>query len=422
MKHCDIAIIGAGPAGLAAAVAAHEAGVKDILVIERDSEPGGILNQCIHNGFGLHRFGVELTGPEYAGRYEDMLIGTGVKIQLGTMVIGIENRVISCVSKENGYEEISAGAIVLAMGCRERNRGPIFVPGDRGSGVFSAGSAQRYLNIEGYLVGRRVVILGSGDIGLIMARRMTLEGAKVLAVSEIMPFSNGLSRNIAQCLDDFGIPLYLSHTVTDIIGKGRVEAVVISQVDENMKPIPGTEKRFECDTLLLSVGLVPENELSRAAGIKIDPRTNGPVVGEDMQTSAEGVFACGNVLHVHDLVDYVSAESARAGAAAAEYVLRDGNVGGECLPVTASGSVGYTVPQSVCPQNVGKALDIFFRVRKKIRRGEITVTSGGTVIASFKREFLAPAEMQKITVPKALLEKASGGLNVSVTETESEAE
>ena len=421
MKHCDIAIIGAGPAGLAAAVAAHEAGVKDILVIERDSEPGGILNQCIHNGFGLHRFGVELTGPEYAGRYEDMLIGTGVKIQLGTMVIGIENRVISCVSKENGYEEISAGAIVLAMGCRERNRGPIFVPGDRGSGVFSAGSAQRYLNIEGYLVGRRVVILGSGDIGLIMARRMTLEGAKVLAVSEIMPFSNGLSRNIAQCLDDFGIPLYLSHTVTDIIGKGRVEAVVISQVDENMKPIPGTEKRFECDTLLLSVGLVPENELSRAAGIKIDPRTNGPVVGEDMQTSAEGVFACGNVLHVHDLVDYVSAESARAGAAAAEYVLRGGNAGGECLPVTASGSVGYTVPQSVCPQNVGKALDIFFRVRKKIRRGEITVTSGGTVIASFKREFLAPAEMQKITVPKALLEKASGGLNVSVTETESEA-
>lgn len=422
MKHCDIAIIGAGPAGLAAAVAAHEAGVKDILVIERDSEPGGILNQCIHNGFGLHRFGVELTGPEYAGRYEDMLIGTGVKIQLGTMVIGIENRVISCVSKENGYEEISAGAIVLAMGCRERNRGPIFVPGDRGSGVFSAGSAQRYLNIEGYLVGRRVVILGSGDIGLIMARRMTLEGAKVLAVSEIMPFSNGLSRNIAQCLDDFGIPLYLSHTVTDIIGKGRVEAVVISQVDENMKPIPGTEKHFECDTLLLSVGLVPENELSRAAGIKIDPRTNGPVVGEDMQTSAEGVFACGNVLHVHDLVDYVSAESARAGAAAAEYVLRGGNAGGECLPVTASGSVGYTVPQSVCPQNVGKALDIFFRVRKKIRRGEITVTSGGTVIASFKREFLAPAEMQKITVPKALLEKASGGLNVSVTETESEAE
>lgn len=422
MKHCDIAIIGAGPAGLAAAVAAHEAGVKDILVIERDSEPGGILNQCIHNGFGLHRFGVELTGPEYAGRYEDMLIGTSVKIQLGTMVIGIENRVISCVSKENGYEEISAGAIVLAMGCRERNRGPIFVPGDRGSGVFSAGSAQRYLNIEGYLVGRRVVILGSGDIGLIMARRMTLEGAKVLAVSEIMPFSNGLSRNIAQCLDDFGIPLYLSHTVTDIIGKGRVEAVVISQVDENMKPIPGTEKRFECDTLLLSVGLVPENELSRAAGIKIDPRTNGPVVGEDMQTSAEGVFACGNVLHVHDLVDYVSAESARAGAAAAEYVLRGGNAGGECLPVTASGSVGYTVPQSVCPQNVGKALDIFFRVRKKIRRGEITVTSGGTVIASFKREFLAPAEMQKITVPKALLEKASGGLNVSVTETESEAE
>ena len=426
MIRCDIAVIGAGPAGLAAAAAAREAGVKNIIIIERDKEPGGILNQCIHNGFGLHRFGEELSGPEYAGRYIDMIGGEGIELRLGTMALdispepesteGIRRKVVSVVSEARGFEQISASAVVLAMGCRERNRGPIFVPGDRGSGVFSAGSAQRYLNIEGYLVGKRVVILGSGDIGLIMARRMTLEGATVLAVAEIMPYTNGLSRNVAQCLEDFGIPLYLSHTVTNVIGSGRVEGVVISQVDENMQPIPGTEKHFDCDTLLLSVGLVPENELTRAAGIKIDPRTNGACVSEDMQTSLEGVFACGNVLHVHDLVDYVSAESERAGIAAAAYVLGGDREKGEVKAIENGVNVGYTVPQSFCPEHIEKSLEIFFRVRKKIRKGEITVYSEGEKIAGFKREFLAPAEMQKIAVPKVLLDKAKGNLTVSAEE------
>ena len=418
MINCDIAVIGAGPAGLAAAIAAYNAGVKDIIVIERDKEAGGILNQCIHNGFGLHRFGEELSGPEYAGRYIDMLKETDIKLKLKTMVLSIDNKVISAVSEENGFEQIKAKAIILAMGCRERNRGPISVPGDRGSGVFSAGSAQRYLNIEGYLVGKRVVILGSGDIGLIMARRMTLEGAKVLAVAEIMPFTNGLSRNVAQCLDDFGIPLYLSHTVTDVIGDGRIEGIVISQVDESMKPIKGTEKRFDCDTLLLSVGLVPENELTRGAGIEIDPRTNGAIVGEDMQTNEAGVFACGNVLHVHDLVDYVSAESERAGISAARFVLSGGAERGAQTAVLNGSNVSYTVPQHFSPEKIEKGVDIFFRVRKKIRLGEIRVESNGIKLAGFKREFLAPGEMQKITVPKVLLDRAEGDITVSAVEIE----
>ena len=418
MINCDIAVIGAGPAGLAAAIAAYNAGVKDIIVIERDKEAGGILNQCIHNGFGLHRFGEELSGPEYAGRYIDMLKETDIKLKLKTMVLSIDNKVISAVSEENGFEQIKAKAIILAMGCRERNRGPISVPGDRGSGVFSAGSAQRYLNIEGYLVGKRVVILGSGDIGLIMARRMSLEGAKVLAVAEIMPFTNGLSRNVAQCLDDFGIPLYLSHTVTDVIGDGRIEGIVISQVDESMKPIKGTEKRFDCDTLLLSVGLVPENELTRGAGIEIDPRTNGAIVGEDMQTNEAGVFACGNVLHVHDLVDYVSAESERAGISAARFVLSGGAERGAQTAVLNGSNVSYTVPQHFSPEKIEKGVDIFFRVRKKIRLGEIRVESNGIKLAGFKREFLAPGEMQKITVPKVLLDRAEGDITVSAVEIE----
>ncbi len=427
MTYCDIAVIGAGPAGLAAAAAAREAGAGNIIIIERDKEPGGILNQCIHNGFGLHRFGEELSGPEYAGRYIDMIGGEGIELRLGTMALdispepepgegGIRRKTVSVVSEARGFEQISASAVVLAMGCRERNRGPIFVPGDRGSGVFSAGSAQRYLNIEGYLVGKRVVILGSGDIGLIMARRMTLEGATVLAVAEIMPYTNGLSRNVAQCLDDFGIPLYLSHTVTNVIGSGRIEGVVISQVDEKMQPIPGTEKHFDCDTLLLSVGLVPENELTRAAGIMIDPRTNGAKVNEDMQTSLEGVFACGNVLHVHDLVDYVSAESERAGRAAAEYLLKGAAAKGEERIIENGANVGYTVPQRFDPERISKSLEIFFRVRKKIRAGEITVYSEGEKIAGFKREFLAPAEMQKISIPKVLLDRAKGDLTVSAEE------
>lgn len=423
MTKCDIVVIGAGPAGLSAAIAAYEAGVRDIILIERDKEAGGILNQCIHNGFGLHRFGEELTGPEYAERYIDMLKNTDIKLKLGTMVIDIENneniKIVSAVSEENGFEQIEAKAVILAMGCRERSRGSILIPGVRGRGVFTAGSAQRYLNIEGYLVGKRVVILGSGDIGLIMARRMTLEGAKVLAVAEIMPYANGLSRNIAQCLEDFDIPLYLSHTVTNIIGKKQLEGVVISEVDENRKPIAGTEKKFDCDTLLLSVGLVPENEISRNAGIEIDRRTNGAAVDESMQTTADGIFACGNVLHVHDLVDYVSAESARAGKSAAEYVLSDeGRTANRVLNIINGTNVGYTVPQRFCPEHVDKSIEIFFRVRKRMQKSEISIISEGVKIASFKREFSLPAEMEKITIPKILLDKAEGDISVSVTEIE----
>ncbi len=419
MTKRDIVIIGAGPAGLAAAVAAYQAGVTDILLLERDREAGGILNQCIHNGFGLHRFGEELSGPEYAGKYIDMLKDTSVTLQTGTTVLDITDKTVSAVSEANGFEQIEAKAIILAMGCRERNRGPIQVPGDRGRGVFTAGAAQRYLNIEGYLVGKKIVILGSGDIGLIMARRMTLEGAKVLAVSEIMPYTNGLSRNVAQCLDDFDIPLYLSHTVTNVIGKNALEGVTLSQVDENMKPIPGTEKHFECDTLLLSVGLVPENEITRKAGIEIDPRTKGATVGEDMQTTCEGVFACGNVLHVHDLVDYVSAESERAGRNAAKYVLGIENAkNSDEIKVIGGANLSYTVPQRINKQNVEKGVDIFFRVRKKLRRGEIIVESNGERIATFKREYLAPGEMEKITLPLILLEKASESMTVTVNEIE----
>jgi NADPH-dependent 2,4-dienoyl-CoA reductase/sulfur reductase-like enzyme len=409
MTYCDIAVIGAGPAGLAAAAAAREAGAGNIIIIERDKEPGGILNQCIHNGFGLHRFGEELSGPEYAGRYIDMIGGEGIELRLGTMALdispepepgegGIRRKTVSVVSEARGFEQISASAVVLAMGCRERNRGPIFVPGDRGSGVFSAGSAQRYLNIEGYLVGKRVVILGSGDIGLIMARRMTLEGATVLAVAEIMPYTNGLSRNVAQCLDDFGIPLYLSHTVTNVIGSGRIEGVVISQVDEKMQPIPGTEKHFDCDTLLLSVGLVPENELTRAAGIMIDPRTNGAKVNEDMQTSLEGVFACGNVLHVHDLVDHVSREAIRAGAAAARFVRGENSVSGHQIKIRAGRGIRYTVPQTVDLATMSAEAEVSFRVGDQYRDAFLSCYVDGVRIAHRKRQIMTPGEMEQFVL------------------------
>ncbi len=413
----DLIVIGGGPAGLAAACAAWEGGLRSILIVERDKELGGILNQCIHNGFGLHYFKEELTGPEYAGRFIRLLAETGVEVRLDTMVLSVtQEKQVCMVGKTTGYRIEQAKTVVLAMGCRERTRGAIAIPGARPAGVFTAGAAQRYVNIEGWLPGRRVVILGSGDIGLIMARRMTLEGARVLACVEVMPYSGGLNRNIVQCLQDYNIPLYLSHTVTDIRGEGRVEQVVVSQVDETRTPIPGTEMVFDCDTLLLSVGLIPENELSRQAGIELDRRTNGAVVYENMETSIPGVFACGNVCHVHDLVDNVTGESQRAGAAAARYVLEDGATSGSELAVHAGDGVSYTVPQHIRPDRVEKACDVFFRVNRVCGGSEIVVSSGSTQIARFKRDRLTPGEMQQITLPRVLLDRATSELTVSVQE------
>ena len=412
----DLIVIGGGPAGLAAAHAAWESGLRSILLVERDKELGGILNQCIHNGFGLHHFKEELTGPEYAGRFIEMLNATGVEVRLDTMVLEVtDDRRVVMVGRQTGYREEQAKAIILAMGCRERTRGAIGTPGTRPAGVYTAGAAQRYVNMEGWLPGKRVVILGSGDIGLIMARRMTLEGAKVLACVELMPYSGGLNRNIVQCLNDYDIPLYLSHTVTEIRGEKRVEQVVVAKVDEQRRPIPGTEMVFDCDTLLLSVGLIPENELTKQAGITIDRRTSGAVVYENMETSVPGVFACGNVCHVHDLVDFVTAESQRAGRAAARYVM-EGQSDAPALEILGGDGVSYTVPQLIRRDEEEKSCTVMFRVSRVCGQSEIIVTSGDIQLARFRREHLAPGEMEQITIPRILLDKAGNTVTVSIRE------
>ena len=411
----DLAVIGGGPAGMAAAVEAAKDGAGRVLILERDKELGGILNQCIHNGFGLHYFKEELTGPEYAQRFAEQVKEGNIEVMTDTMVLDItEDKTIYAVNTQKGYQQIKAKAIVLAMGCRERTRGAIGIPGERPAGVFTAGTAQRYLNMEGYLVGKRAVILGSGDIGLIMARRLSLEGAKVLACVELMPYSNGLNRNVVQCLHDFDIPLYLSHTITRITGSPRVESVTISKVDEKRNPIPGTEITFDCDTVLLSVGLIPENEVAKTAGIALDPRTKGPVVYENMETSIEGIFAAGNTVHVHDLVDYVTAESQRAGRCAAEYVKGGRQSQGE-LAVTTGNAVNYTVPQKIhLPTQ--KPVEIFFRVAAPMENKAIVVTAAetGEELLRLKRLHLAPGEMEKISVPAEALQKAPGGIKVSI--------
>ncbi|MFR2409720.1 MAG: NAD(P)/FAD-dependent oxidoreductase [[Clostridium] symbiosum] len=402
MMHHDIVIIGGGPAGLAAAVSARRAGVEDILILERDNVLGGILNQCIHNGFGLHTFKEELTGPEYAARYIEMVTEEKIPYRLNTMVIDINSeKVVTYIYREEGLVTIKAGAVILAMGCRERPRGALNIPGYRPAGIFSAGTAQRLMNIEGYSVGKEVVILGSGDIGLIMARRMTLEGAKVKVVAELMPYSGGLKRNIVQCLDDYDIPLKLSHTVTEIHGKERVTGITIAEVDGNRKPIPGTEEYYSCDTLLLSVGLIPENELTKGIGVSMNRITSGPNVNDHLQTEAEGVFACGNVLHVHDLVDYVSEEANLAGKNAAAYVKKE-TAGEETKEVRleASNGVRYTVPQSLDIRNMNDQVVVRFRVADVYKDRFISVYYGDERVSKRKKKVLAPGEMEQVILKK----------------------
>ncbi len=396
----DLVIIGGGPAGMAAALAAREAGVEDILILERDKALGGILQQCVHNGFGLHTFGEELTGPEYAWKYIDKVHENKIEYKTETMVLSISpERVITATNAEEGIFTVEARAIILAMGCRERPRGALAVPGTRPAGIFSAGTAQKLMNCMGYSVGREAVILGSGDIGLIMARRMTLEGAKVKAVCELMPYSGGLARNIQQCLHDFDIPLKLSHTVTEIHGKERLCGVTVAKVDENRKPIPGTEEYIACDTLLLSVGLIPENELSFGAGIRMDPITGGPQVTASRETSAEGIFACGNVLHVHDLVDFVSGEAETAGKSAAAYIAGK-KVTNADITLRTDGKIRYTVPQKITEK---AETTVYFRVANVYRNAVVTVEKDGEILYQKKRPKMAPGEMEKLILSADLL-------------------
>ena len=414
MRQCQAVVIGGGCGGLAAAAKLKQEGLKAVVLIEKDAELGGVLNQCIHNGFGLTTFKEQLSGPSFAERYEDQVVEAGVEVKLNTMVTHMSSdRIIEYVNQEEGYQKLQADIIILSVGCYERSRGALAISGERPTGVYTAGQAQRYLNIDGYMVGKSVFILGSGDIGLIMARRMSLEGAKVLGVAELMPYSNGLPRNMKQCLDDFGIPLYLSHTVTNVYGEDRLEKIELAKVDENRKPIPGSEMYFDVDTLLLSVGLVPENSLAEEAGISMDMNTRGPIVDENYMTSVPGIFACGNGLHVHDLADFVTKQAGEAALGALRYL---NGSGGDYSSVKAGNLIGYVVPAKLHKENLPKTVTLYFRVRKPLTDVTIEISKGGKVIRSIHKDHLIPSEMEQVIIANTMLEDAEGDLLVQIKE------
>ena len=414
MRHCQAVVIGGGCGGLAAAAKLKQEGLKDVVLIEKDAELGGVLNQCIHNGFGLTTFKEQLSGPSFAERYEDQVVEAGVEVKLNTMVTHMNrDKVIEYVNQEEGYQKLQADIIILSVGCYERSRGALAISGDRPTGVYTAGQAQRYLNIDGYMVGKSVFILGSGDIGLIMARRMSLEGAKVLGVAELMPYSNGLPRNMKQCLDDFGIPLYLSHTVTNVYGEDRLEKIELAKVDENRNPIPGSEMYFDVDTLLLSVGLIPENSLAEEAGIDMDMSTRGPIVDENYMTSVPGIFACGNGLHVHDLADFVTKQAGEAALGALRYL---NGSGGDYSSVKAGNLIGYVVPAKLHKENLPKTVTLYFRVRKPLKDVTIEISKAGKVIRSIHKDHLIPSEMEQVIIANTMLEDAEGDLLVQIKE------